>query len=136
LPGGHIDKGEIPIEAAIRELREETDIRIEGHKTNFAGIMAGKDFSIKYFKSNIGENKPKQMEEEEVCLMTFEEAIELGPTKVSNNLLYLFPLLKSDFKFSVKFDEIMKLLDKFKGGSPAKFTISDNSKTTGGAFFR
>lgn len=38
LPGGGIEPGETPREAAVRELREETDQRLSPHELRFAGF--------------------------------------------------------------------------------------------------
>ena len=38
LPGGVIDKGESPLYAAIREVKEEVGLHIESAKVEFAGI--------------------------------------------------------------------------------------------------
>lgn len=40
LPGGHIEAGERPAEAAVRELREETGIVLDAHALSLADVMS------------------------------------------------------------------------------------------------
>ena len=44
LPGGHVDEGETPEQAAIREAAEEANIRVAIRKKILTKIMPGKDY--------------------------------------------------------------------------------------------
>lgn len=48
LPGGGIERGELPIAAARRELYEETGIQLKGHPVLLAGTLSGKASPVNY----------------------------------------------------------------------------------------
>lgn len=45
-PGGHVEKGESPMEAAHRELHEETDIKVSPGAMKFHGMTPVKDGDV------------------------------------------------------------------------------------------
>src|SRR5688572_27817972 len=46
LPGGTIEPGEVPADAAVREMRKETGITVE--LTRLVGVFGGPDFLVRY----------------------------------------------------------------------------------------
>jgi ADP-ribose pyrophosphatase YjhB (NUDIX family) len=43
IPSGHMENEETPLDGAIREFKEETDINIDKKKLNLVGILSGYD---------------------------------------------------------------------------------------------
>jgi ADP-ribose pyrophosphatase YjhB (NUDIX family) len=41
IPSGHMDKDELPIDAAVREFKEETHLKIDKKNLNLIGILNG-----------------------------------------------------------------------------------------------
>lgn len=41
IPSGHIEDGELPIDGAIREFKEETNLKVEKDKLELVGILNG-----------------------------------------------------------------------------------------------
>lgn len=58
IPGGHIDPGEEPIEAASRELFEETGIKLDIDCLAEVGVYENKDVKIHYFMGHIDTYAP------------------------------------------------------------------------------
>lgn len=57
MPGGHIDAGEVPIQAAKREFKEETNIELRSDSLTHAGIFQIPDNkNIYYFTCNGHDN--------------------------------------------------------------------------------
>jgi len=48
LPGGHIEEGETPLEAAVREVEEESELKI----SNVKEFLTSDNGEVKYFVSN------------------------------------------------------------------------------------
>ena len=46
LPGGSIEPGEVPADAAVREMREETGVVVR--PTRLVGVFGGPDFIVEY----------------------------------------------------------------------------------------
>jgi mutator protein MutT len=49
LPSGHIDEGELPLEAAVRELKEEVNIDIDEDKMKFCHVSYERDLYIDFY---------------------------------------------------------------------------------------
>ncbi len=41
IPSGHIEDGELPIDAAVREFNEETNLKVDKEKLELVGILNG-----------------------------------------------------------------------------------------------
>ncbi|MBI3889476.1 NUDIX domain-containing protein [Candidatus Saccharibacteria bacterium] len=48
LPGGGIEKGELPVAAARRELYEETGIKLRDYPVHSAGVLSGEASPVNY----------------------------------------------------------------------------------------
>jgi 8-oxo-dGTP pyrophosphatase MutT (NUDIX family) len=51
MPGGGIDAGEQPVDAAVRETAEETSIRVSPSSVKPIGVFREHDFVIHLFKA-------------------------------------------------------------------------------------
>lgn len=58
VPGGHIDPGEEPLEAAVRELYEETGLKIDPICLEEVGVYENKDVKIHYFMTHLDSHTP------------------------------------------------------------------------------
>ena len=71
-PGGHVEKGETPLQAAVREVHEELGVQIDASDTDFACVAARNTFPNEYVayefvirnkEYNFINNEPKKCSE-------------------------------------------------------------------------
>lgn len=65
IPGGKIEKGEIPEETAIREMKEETGLKVKNlkYKGNMIIEYPNRIFDFDVFITNESEGEPQEFEE-------------------------------------------------------------------------
>ncbi|MDM8536325.1 NUDIX hydrolase [Desulfobacterales bacterium HSG17] len=94
LPGGNVEKGELPLDAALRELAEEVGIRVNKKQLGFIGDFENpleyKKDVISLFELKLEEKPVLKVDNREVIwagLKTPQEAVDMG----------VFPVLRPYF---------------------------------------
>ncbi|MCI8641532.1 MAG: NUDIX domain-containing protein [Clostridia bacterium] len=94
LPGGKLEKGEIPKATTIRELKEELDIDVKPLKYVGFKVFEENDVILKYhwYKCKIDNGIPKLLEEkfDDISYFSKEELFQLlKDNKLSSNMQVL-----------------------------------------------
>ena len=83
LPKGHIEKGENDIECALREIKEETNLRVYlipgfiKKTTYYSAVNTLKDVYFYLFRcDDITAMKPQLIEVKDILILSFEKAYE------------------------------------------------------------
>ena len=116
--GGHLEAGEVPLEAMIRECREETGVQIEDW-TQFADIV-GTDFEIVVFYTIIPSSVSftQTTDEELVCadigdMYEYAQADKLAPHVLPLVFTAATHLELQNFRLKWEYDaEDKKVFDK------------------------
>lgn len=97
LPGGKIEAGETPEEAACRELKEETALDAVAADAKVLGVIEGDDFAVHVvscgYRSqwwNGEKQEARKMTDEEVVTLDFRVA--LNDPRLIPNLKIIIPL--------------------------------------------
>lgn len=89
IPGGKIEDGELAMNAAIREVKEETDVTVKNLKYsgNLIVEYPNRIFDFDIFVTNDFEGTPKDFEANEAFMIEIEELLK--NEKVLSNVLLL-----------------------------------------------
>lgn len=79
-PGGHVEKGEAPFEAATRELLEETGLRAQLHPWHEQHLMPV-DIDIHFIPANSSKNEDKHLHYDFRYLLCVDDLAETSAQK-------------------------------------------------------
>lgn len=93
--GGHIEDGESPEQAMIREFREETGTEVRDWAK--VTILSGNDWMAHVFRSFGNVMEVQGTEDEPVGYFTINDVANMGMDKILHNLKWLIPLCLDSF---------------------------------------
>lgn len=112
IPGGKIEEGETPIQAAIREVKEETTLEIQKLEEKGKMVISYPDriFDFDVYITNEYQGEPKETNENKTSLIRIEQLLK--EPKLLSNICILSPffrqaLLQTNKKFfmNIEVDE-------------------------------
>lgn len=118
IPGGMIEDGETPEQAAIREMKEETGIIVKNlkHRGKFVADNSNKIFDLEVLIAEDFEGEPQNFEENTSEWIKIEELLK--KEKIFSNIMVLDRFFinaliddKSYFDMYVRLDEKDKILE-------------------------
>ena len=118
IPGGKIEKGETPEEAAIREMKEETGIKVKKLKSKGKMIIEypKRIFNLTIFFSAECEGEPQEFEENSSEWIDIEELLK-KEKRLSNIMIldkdYINGLIDDKYNFimNIKVDDNENILN-------------------------
>ena len=79
LPAGHVDRGELPTEAMVREAKEEIGVNIAPEDLRFAHVLYRRDIFVQYFfVATHWQGEPVNNEPEKCGDLRWSTLAELG----------------------------------------------------------
>jgi mutator protein MutT len=118
VPGGKIEEGETPEQAAIREFKEETGIEISNpmYAGNMIAEYPNRIFDLEIFVVYSYKGEPITTEENESAWMDIEELLKQEKTfpaiNMLNNKHFNELINKTNFKFHFITDQNHKIIDE------------------------
>ena len=118
IPGGKIEEGEIPEKTAIREMREETGLKVKNlkYKGNMIIEYPNRIFDFDVFITNESEGKPQEFEENTSEWMEIDKLLQ--KEKILSNIMildrfFIKGLIDDNYNFSMHIvvDEQENILD-------------------------
>lgn len=130
IPGGKIEEGENPEQTAIREMKEETGLKVGNlkYKGNMIIEYPNRIFDFDVFVTNESEGETQEFEENTSEWIDIKELLQ--KEKILSNIMILDRFFikgliddKYNFKMHIQVDEKENILD-------VKYKLKDNESYT------